>query len=48
VKRVEEEYRARDEERLVSQTASGDLHALSEKLFSPENALADRPPEPQR
>jgi len=42
VKRVECEYRARDQERLVSQAASGDLHALSERMFGPENPLADR------
>ena len=42
VKRVECEYRARDEERLVGQTSSGDLHALSETMFGPDNPLADR------
>jgi hypothetical protein len=47
VDRVEREYRARDQERLVSQTASGDLHALSERMFGPGNPLADRSPEPQ-
>jgi glutathione-regulated potassium-efflux system protein KefB len=47
VKRVECEYRARDQERLVSQAASGDLHALSERMFGPQNPLADRPPEPK-
>jgi glutathione-regulated potassium-efflux system protein KefB len=47
VNRVECEYRARDEERLVSQTASGDLHALSERMFTPDNPLADRGGAPQ-
>ncbi|MBV9883855.1 MAG: cation:proton antiporter [Sphingomonadaceae bacterium] len=42
VQRVESEYRARDQERLVGQTASGDLHTLSERMFTPENPLADR------
>jgi hypothetical protein len=47
VNRVECEYRARDDERLVSQAASGDLHALSERMFTPDNPLADRDPAPQ-
>jgi glutathione-regulated potassium-efflux system protein KefB len=41
VGRVEAEYRARDRERLDSQTASGDLHALRERMFSPDNPLGD-------
>ncbi|MDB5671048.1 MAG: sodium:proton exchanger [Alphaproteobacteria bacterium] len=41
VDRVEQEYRARDLERLDSQTASGDLHAMSETMFGPENPLRD-------
>ena len=44
VSRVEREYRARDQERLVGQTASGDLHTLSERMFGPDNPLADRQP----
>ena len=43
VNRVEQEYRARDRERLDSQTASGDLHAMKDTIFGPENMLADRP-----
>ena len=42
VDRVECEYRRRDTERLDIQAASGDLHALKERMFSPENPLADR------
>jgi glutathione-regulated potassium-efflux system protein KefB len=42
--RVEEEYRRRDRERLDIQASSGDLHALKERMFSPENPLADRDP----
>jgi glutathione-regulated potassium-efflux system protein KefB len=42
VNRVECEYRARDQERFDSQTASGDLFALKENMFSPNNPLADR------
>jgi monovalent cation:proton antiporter-2 (CPA2) family protein len=38
--RVEEEYRSRDLERLESQSASGDLHAMKERMFSPDNALS--------
>ncbi|HEX8641542.1 MAG TPA: monovalent cation:proton antiporter-2 (CPA2) family protein [Allosphingosinicella sp.] len=44
VGRVEEEYRRRDRERLDIQASSGDLHALKERMFSPENPLADRDP----
>ncbi|TMJ17764.1 MAG: sodium:proton exchanger [Alphaproteobacteria bacterium] len=39
--RVEAEYRERDLKRLDSQTASGDLHALKENMFSPDNALEE-------
>jgi glutathione-regulated potassium-efflux system protein KefB len=39
--RVEQEYRARDRERFEGQSRSGDLHALRERMFTPENALAD-------
>ena len=42
VDRVEHEYRERDRQRLDSQTASGDIHALKENMFSPENPLAGR------
>ncbi len=42
VDRVEGEYRRRDEERLESQRASGDIHALKERMFGPDNPLADR------
>jgi glutathione-regulated potassium-efflux system protein KefB len=41
VDRVEKEYRDRDRERLESQSRSGDLHALSERMFAPDNRLAD-------
>ena len=41
VLRVEQEYRSRDLERLESQSASGDLHALEERMFTPRNPLAD-------
>jgi len=44
VARVEAEYRHRDQERLDIQASSGDLHALKERMFSPENPLADREP----
>ena len=44
VARVEEEYRRRDQERLDIQASSGDLHALKERMFTPENPLADREP----
>jgi glutathione-regulated potassium-efflux system protein KefB len=39
VDRVEQEYRERDRQRLDSQTASGDIHALKETMFSPDNPL---------
>jgi glutathione-regulated potassium-efflux system protein KefB len=42
VDRVEEEYRRRDAERLDIQASSGDLHALKEHMFGPDNPLADR------
>jgi glutathione-regulated potassium-efflux system protein KefB len=41
-RRVEREYRDRDRERLHHQTRSGDLHALKENMFSPENEIAAR------
>lgn len=39
VDRVTSEYRDRDRERLDSQTASGDLHALKETMFGPDNPI---------
>jgi glutathione-regulated potassium-efflux system protein KefB len=39
VDRIEKEYRDRDRVRLESQTVSGDLHALSENMFRPDNPL---------
>jgi len=39
--RVELEYRSRDLERLESQSESGDLHALEERMFRPDRPLAD-------
>ncbi|MGZ8311722.1 MAG: monovalent cation:proton antiporter-2 (CPA2) family protein [Allosphingosinicella sp.] len=44
VDRVEQEYRRRDGERLDIQASSGDLLALKERLFRPDNPLADREP----
>ena len=44
VDRVEQEYRRRDRERLDIQAASGDLHALKERMFSPDNPLPDAEP----
>ena len=41
VDRVEEEYRARDLERLESQAESGDMHALKHRMFGPDNPLKD-------
>jgi glutathione-regulated potassium-efflux system protein KefB len=46
VDRVEEAYRSRDCERLERQTATGDLHAASERMFRPDRPLADAPAEP--
>ncbi|MFN3389782.1 MAG: cation:proton antiporter [Allosphingosinicella sp.] len=40
--RVEEEYRARDLERLESQAQSGDMHALKERMFGPDNRMEDK------
>ncbi|HYI48069.1 MAG TPA: monovalent cation:proton antiporter-2 (CPA2) family protein [Allosphingosinicella sp.] len=42
VDRVEREYRERDRERLESQTATGELQALKERMFGPDNPLAER------
>ena len=44
VNRVEEEYRRRDEERLDIQASSGDLHALKDRMFSPDNPLEEKEP----
>ncbi|HEY7810745.1 MAG TPA: monovalent cation:proton antiporter-2 (CPA2) family protein [Allosphingosinicella sp.] len=44
VTRVEQEYRDRDSVRLHQQTESGDLHALKETMFTPENTLDDDQP----
>jgi voltage-gated potassium channel Kch len=44
VARVEQEYRRRDAERLDIQASSGDLHALKERMFSPENPLPEAVP----
>ena len=41
VDRVEEEYRARDCERLELQTATGDLHAAKERMFAADRSLPD-------
>ena len=42
--RVEREYRERDRERLDSQAASGDLHAMQDRMFGPDNRLDDQEP----
>jgi len=44
VERVEREYRRRDEERLDIQASTGDLHALKERMFTPDNPLAEKEP----
>ncbi|MGQ0559782.1 MAG: monovalent cation:proton antiporter-2 (CPA2) family protein [Sphingosinicella sp.] len=44
VDRVETDYRRRDAERLDSQAASGDLHALKETMFTPDNPLDETQP----
>jgi glutathione-regulated potassium-efflux system protein KefB len=41
--RVEQEYRERDRQRLDSQTAAGDLHAMKDLMFSPDNPLQNSP-----
>ena len=52
VDRVDGEYRMRDCERLERQSATGDLHAGSERAFSAERALPDaeraKPAQPAR
>jgi glutathione-regulated potassium-efflux system protein KefB len=45
VDRVEQEYRNRDRERLDFQSASGDLHALKETMFSPDNPIQSAVPD---
>jgi glutathione-regulated potassium-efflux system protein KefB len=42
VDRVEREYRDRDRQRLDSQTASGDIHAMKENMFGPDNPIGGR------
>jgi hypothetical protein len=44
VERVEREYRDRDRARLDGQAASGDLHAMKETMFRPDNPLDEREP----
>lgn len=46
VGRVEHEYRSRDSERLISQSQSGDLHSLDDRMFRPDNPLEDQKPAP--
>ena len=46
VVRVEEEYRARDDERLQRQSATGDLHAGKETIFAADRPLRDGEQEP--
>jgi monovalent cation:proton antiporter-2 (CPA2) family protein len=41
VQRVEQEYRARDDERLQRQSETGDLHAAKETMFAVDNAMDD-------
>jgi monovalent cation:proton antiporter-2 (CPA2) family protein len=41
VSRVEYEYRRRDEERLIGQTRSGDLHSTKHLMFRPNSPLPD-------
>jgi voltage-gated potassium channel Kch len=41
VERVAAEYRERDRQRLERQSASGDLHAMREVMFSPSNPIDD-------
>lgn len=43
---IERRVRARDAERLESQTRSGDLHALSDRLFRPPGALGESEGQP--
>jgi glutathione-regulated potassium-efflux system protein KefB len=41
-RRVEQEYRDRDRERLHHQTESGDLHAMKESMFAPDNQIDEQ------
>jgi voltage-gated potassium channel Kch len=41
VDRVEREFRSRDQQRLESQSATGDLHQREHLLFRPDRSLAD-------
>jgi glutathione-regulated potassium-efflux system protein KefB len=43
VDRVEEEYRKLDGERLASQSATGDIHAAKDRMFSPKRAMPEPP-----
>ena len=40
--RVEQEYRDRDRQRLDSQTAANDLHAMKDLMFTPDNPIGER------
>jgi glutathione-regulated potassium-efflux system protein KefB len=42
VGRVEQEYRQRDRQRLDSQTAANDLHAMQDLMFTPDNPIGER------
>jgi len=42
VGRVEQEYRDRDRQRLDSQTAANDLHAMQDLMFTPDNPIAEK------
>jgi glutathione-regulated potassium-efflux system protein KefB len=44
IARVEDEYRTRDTERLASQSKSGDLHSLKERMFTPDNPMEEPKP----
>lgn len=44
VMRVEQEYRARDDERLQRQSATGDLHAGKETIFAADRPIGDVEP----
>jgi monovalent cation:proton antiporter-2 (CPA2) family protein len=43
--RVVREYRERDSERLEAQSATGDLRALRDRMFTPSRSLADDAPD---
>jgi len=42
VGRVEQEYRDRDRQRLDSQTAANDLHAMKDLMFTPDNPIGEK------